>query len=169
MLHFKTGLTPANFISVLLKLSQLTKPLLDQARSEQQRYYSPSWKYFCLFSKDTKGEGGRKDDPLPPVSLPIPCAAKAEGKEDKKHHSIQGSPLDKGYYICNTGGGKGIFPFPLQMGIWNRPSEFLWVRVGQWEAKNRPSPWSLPLQQTTGSSSHCPLPPANQLSPPGFS
>lgn len=42
MLHFKTGLTPANFISVLLKLSQLTEPAVDQARSEQQSYFLPS-------------------------------------------------------------------------------------------------------------------------------
>ena len=169
MLHFKTGLTPANFISVLLKLSQLTKPLLDQAHSEQQRYSFHSWQCFPLFSKDTKGEVGQKDDPLPPLSLPIPCAARGEEKEDKKHHSIQGNPLDKWCCISSVGGSQGVFPFCLQMGIWNRLNEIPWARAGQWEARNWPSPWSLPLQRTTDSSSHCPLPPTSLLSPPCFS
>lgn len=42
MLHFRTGLTPANFISGLQKLSQLTEPVAEQAHSEQQRYFLPS-------------------------------------------------------------------------------------------------------------------------------
>lgn len=82
---------------------------------------------------------------------------------------IVGNPLNKGYYTCNTGGGKGVLPFPLQMGVWNRLSEFPRVRAGQWEGRNRPSPWSLPLQQTPDSASHCPLHTANWLSPPCFS
>lgn len=114
MLHFKTGLTPANFISVLLKLSQLTEPAVDQARSEQQSYSLPSWKCFSLFSKDTEGKVGRKDDLLSPLNTPMSHAAGAAGKEDKKHHRIQGNPIANDYIFAMLVEEQAYYSFPCR-------------------------------------------------------
>lgn len=80
-----------------------------------------------LFGKGTKREEGRKDDPLPPLSLPV--QPDLRGKRIEKHHSIEENPSDKGYYICYTGEDEGVLPFPYKWGL--KQPELPRVRVGQ--------------------------------------
>lgn len=64
---------------------------------------------FPLFGKGTKREEGRKDDPLPPLSLPVQPELRG-----KRIRIIEENPIDKGYYICYTGEDEGVFAFPYK-------------------------------------------------------